>query len=66
MHLDIVAISVSFVSFIAALFALKTSFRRYELQQDQFGLQKKEFDEKFKLQLHIKGEHFLTSHRLEP
>ena len=63
MNIDVVTIIISCVSLIVALYM---SVRRYKLQQEQLELQTHEFDEKFKLKLHIKDECFLTSHRLEP
>ena len=60
--LDITAIIMSLLSFGVALFALKISARKYDLQLEHNEIQKKEFEEKYKIQLHIKDEQFLTSH----
>jgi hypothetical protein len=66
LYFDIAALAFSIVSICMAAFALKISIRRYELQQEQFDIQKKEFEDKFKVRLEIKDEHLLTSHQLEP
>lgn len=64
--IEIAPIIISALSFVLAIFALRTSIKGYQVQVDQYELNKIDLDEKRKPHLQILNERFLSSHSLGP
>lgn len=62
--IEIAPIVISLLSFVIAVFALRTSIKGYRTQIDQYELSKTDLDDKRRSHLQIQKEQFLSSHTL--